>query len=107
MQEILFGKQGIVFGPGYTDVNARLLATHVRLLDNGTFLTGAVSDTPPSAPSSRVFTLYDEALDGFARFPEALVVRDGRILLPGGEEADAVWADTVGARPSAIGDLRK
>ncbi|OGR03962.1 MAG: hypothetical protein A2284_12595 [Deltaproteobacteria bacterium RIFOXYA12_FULL_61_11] len=54
----------------FTDVNARLLATHVRLLDNGTFLTGAVSDTPPSAPSSRVFTLYDEALDYAQLFHE-------------------------------------
>ncbi|MBK9089487.1 MAG: hypothetical protein IPL90_10735 [Holophagales bacterium] len=44
--------------------------------------------------------LYDEALDGFARFPEALVVRDGRIRLPGGEAADAVWEDVVGVPPS-------
>lgn len=44
--------------------------------------------------------LYDDALDGFARFPEALVVRDGRILLPGGREADAAWEDVVGVPPS-------
>jgi hypothetical protein len=44
--------------------------------------------------------LYDEALDGFARFPEALVVRDGRIRLPGGGEADAVWAAVVGVPPT-------
>ncbi len=44
--------------------------------------------------------LYDEVLDGFARFPEALVVRDGRIRLPGGEAADAVWEDVVGVPPS-------
>ena len=40
--------------------------------------------------------LYEKALDGFARFPEVLVIRDGRIRLPGGPEAEAVWEDVVG-----------
>lgn len=44
--------------------------------------------------------LYREALDGFERFPEALELRDGRVRLPGGPEADAVWADVVGASPA-------
>lgn len=40
--------------------------------------------------------LYDEALDGFERFPEALVLRDGRLRLPGGANADDAWANVVG-----------
>ncbi len=44
--------------------------------------------------------LYRELLDGFERFPEALELRDGRVRLPGGPEADAVWADVVGASPA-------
>lgn len=46
--------------------------------------------------------LHDEALDGFSRFPEALEVRDGRAILPGGPGADAAWADVVGAEPSDL-----
>jgi len=46
--------------------------------------------------------LYDEALDGFARFPEALSLRGGRVLLPGGPEADVAWAGVVGVPPSDV-----
>ena len=42
-------------------------------------------------------TLYVEALEGVSRFPEALRVRDGRLELPGGAEADPLWKATVGA----------
>ncbi|HYN41491.1 MAG TPA: hypothetical protein VE129_06945, partial [Thermoanaerobaculia bacterium] len=44
--------------------------------------------------------LYDEALDGFATYPEALEIREGRIRLPGGDAADPVWEEVVGAPPS-------
>jgi hypothetical protein len=44
--------------------------------------------------------LYEKALDAFFRYPEALDLRDGRFVLPGGPDADAVWAETVGASPS-------
>jgi hypothetical protein len=42
-------------------------------------------------------TLYVEALEGVARFPEALRARDGRFELPGGAEAEPLWKATVGA----------
>ena len=44
--------------------------------------------------------LYGEALDGFALYPEALEIRDGRIRMPGGQTADVVWEAVVGAPPS-------
>ena len=44
--------------------------------------------------------LLDRALEGFSRFPEALVIRDGRFDLPGGADADAVWSDVVGTPTS-------
>jgi hypothetical protein len=44
--------------------------------------------------------LYDNVLETFCRFPEALMIRDGHFVLPGGKEAEAIWTDIVGARPS-------
>jgi hypothetical protein len=44
--------------------------------------------------------LYERALDPFARFPEAISLQEGRFELPGGREADPVWADVFGASPS-------
>lgn len=44
--------------------------------------------------------LYDEALDGLALYPEGLEVRGGRIVLPGGPDADAAWEEVVGAPPA-------
>ncbi|MDQ2979778.1 MAG: hypothetical protein M3R62_11205, partial [Acidobacteriota bacterium] len=44
--------------------------------------------------------LYERALDTFGRFPEALMLRDGRFVLPGGQDAEPVWADVVGVSPS-------
>ncbi len=46
--------------------------------------------------------LYQKALDAFCRFPEALTLRGGRLVLPGGEEAEPIWADIAGVSP---GDL--
>lgn len=40
--------------------------------------------------------VYDDALDGFANYPDALEIREGRIRLPGGDAADPVWEDVVG-----------
>jgi len=44
--------------------------------------------------------LYDKVLDSFGRYPEALMLRDGRFVLPGGKEAEPVWAEIVGVSPS-------
>ena len=44
--------------------------------------------------------VYDEALDGFVTYPEALEIRGGRIRLPGGEAADPAWEEVVGTPPS-------
>ena len=44
--------------------------------------------------------LYNQVLDAFGRYPEALMMRDGRFVLPGGKEAEAVWTDIVGVSPS-------
>jgi hypothetical protein len=44
--------------------------------------------------------LYDKVLDAFGRYPEALMLRDGRFVLPGGKEAEPVWAEIVGVSPS-------
>jgi hypothetical protein len=44
--------------------------------------------------------LYEKVLDAFGRYPEALMLRDGRFVLPGGKEAEPVWAEIVGVSPS-------
>ncbi len=44
--------------------------------------------------------LYEEALEPFARYPEALLIADGGFVLPGGAEADAIWTSTLGVSPS-------
>ena len=44
--------------------------------------------------------LFDQGLEGFSRYPEALVLREGRFQLPGGPEADVVWSDVVGTPTS-------
>jgi hypothetical protein len=44
--------------------------------------------------------LYERALDPFARFPEAISLHGGKFELPGGREADPIWADVFGISPS-------
>lgn len=44
--------------------------------------------------------LYDEALDGLTRFPEALTLRRNAFVLPGGEAAVPVWTDVLGVAPA-------
>jgi hypothetical protein len=44
--------------------------------------------------------LYEEALDTFFRYPEALLIRDGQFLLPGGTEAVPIWTNLLGVPPS-------
>lgn len=46
--------------------------------------------------------VYEKALDGFALYPEALEIRNGKIRLPGGAAADPVWEAVVGERPSDL-----
>ncbi|HEY7114897.1 MAG TPA: hypothetical protein VIA45_18350 [Thermoanaerobaculia bacterium] len=46
-------------------------------------------------PESGWRTLFGDALDGFARYPEALRMRDGRFVPPGGADAEAIWKATV------------
>ena len=41
--------------------------------------------------------LFDDALDGFTFSPDALEMRGGKVLLPGGAEATAAWEAVVGA----------
>jgi len=41
-------------------------------------------------------TLFVEALEGVFRYPEALRVRDGRLELPGGGEAEPLWRAAAG-----------
>jgi hypothetical protein len=43
--------------------------------------------------------IYDEALEPFARYPEALEIREGRFLLPGGDPAQPIWTATFGVTP--------
>lgn len=40
--------------------------------------------------------VYEKALDGFALYPEALEIRNGRIRLPGGPAAGPIWEAVVG-----------
>ncbi len=47
--------------------------------------------------------LYERALEPFARFPEAISLHAGRFELPGGREADPIWADVFGVSPSEPG----
>lgn len=44
-----------------------------------------------------------DVLDRLARFPGALVLSGGEIVLPGGREADPVWTDLFGVPPSQPG----
>lgn len=44
--------------------------------------------------------LYGEVFDAFTRFPEALSLRDERFVLPGGQDAEAIWTDILGVSPS-------
>jgi len=46
--------------------------------------------------------VYEKALDGFALYPEALEIRNGKIRLPGGAAAESVWAAVVGESPSDL-----
>jgi hypothetical protein len=44
--------------------------------------------------------LYDNVLDAFCRYPEALTLRSGQFVLPGGKDAEPIWADIAGVPPS-------
>ncbi len=44
--------------------------------------------------------LYDDELDAFSRFPEALMIREGRFVLPGGKDAEPIWTDIFGVQPA-------
>ncbi len=46
--------------------------------------------------------VYEKALDGFALYPEALEIRNGKIRLPGGDAAFPVWEAVVGEPPSDL-----
>jgi hypothetical protein len=46
--------------------------------------------------------VYEKALDGFALYPEALEIRDGKVRLPGGDAAEPVWEAIVGEPPSDL-----
>ncbi|HMM33218.1 MAG TPA: hypothetical protein PKA62_00570, partial [Thermoanaerobaculia bacterium] len=46
--------------------------------------------------------VYEKALDGFALYPEALEIRNGKVRLPGGAAAESVWAAVVGEPPSDL-----
>lgn len=44
--------------------------------------------------------LFDDGLDGFSFSPDALEMKGGKLLLPGGDAAAAAWEAVVGAPPS-------
>jgi hypothetical protein len=44
--------------------------------------------------------LYEDTLEPFSRYPEALMLRGGQIVLPGGKDADPIWTDIFGVPPS-------
>jgi hypothetical protein len=44
--------------------------------------------------------LHEDVLDCLARFPGALALSGGDFVLPGGKEAEAIWADIFGVAPS-------
>jgi hypothetical protein len=44
--------------------------------------------------------LYEDTLEPFSRYPEALMLRNGQIVLPGGKEADPIWTNVFGVSPS-------
>jgi hypothetical protein len=46
--------------------------------------------------------LYEDTLEPFSRYPEALMLRNGRFVLPGGTDADPIWTDIVGVPPSDV-----
>lgn len=78
-----------------THVPASRMLVALHSVDART-LEAARSLAGPAPGAGVLKLLYDEALDGFERFPEALVLRDGRVQLPGGAKADDAWANVVG-----------
>lgn len=44
--------------------------------------------------------LYEDTLEPFSRYPEALMLRNGQIVLPGGKEAEPIWTNIFGVAPS-------
>jgi hypothetical protein len=53
------------------------------------------------ARSGRGSVLRDgDVLDGLARFPGALALSGGELVLPGGRDADPIWLDLFGVSPS-------
>ena len=49
--------------------------------------------------------LFDDGLDGFSFSPDALEMKGGKILLPGGADAAAAWEDVVGKPPAEREDF--
>jgi len=74
-----------------------LVALHALDPDTRDGLRGLFRDGKGRSLGWRL--LYEKALDAFCRFPEALTLRGGHFVLPGGKEAEAIWADIVGVSP--------
>ena len=80
------------------DASRMLVALHALDTDTRDELHGLIRDEKGHELGWRI--LYDEVLDTFCRFPEALMIRDGRFVLPGGKDAEAVWIDIIGRQTS-------
>ena len=75
-----------------------LVALHALDPDTRESLRGLFRDGKGRALGWRI--LYEKALDAFCRFPEALTLRGGHFVLPGGKEAEPIWTDIVGVSPA-------
>jgi hypothetical protein len=80
------------------DASRMLVALHALDADTRDELRGLIRDEKGRNLGWRI--LYEKALDTFSRFPDALMIRDGRFVLPGGKEAEAIWTDILGTSPS-------
>ncbi len=80
------------------DASRMLVALHALDTDTRDELRGLIRDEKGNQLGWRI--LYEKVLDTFCRFPDALMIRDGRFVLPGGKDAEVIWIDIFGTKPS-------
>jgi hypothetical protein len=82
------------------NVNASRMLVALSSLDPETRdgLRGLLRDEKGRSVAWRI--LYDDELDAFSRYPEALMIREGRFVLPGGKDAEPIWTDVFGVQPA-------
>jgi hypothetical protein len=103
-REILNDKKldpGTAFLSFVQNVRASRMLVTVQALDAGTLEGLAAIGGGKKGIAVPLTVLYEKALDSFAHYPEALSFSEGKLQLPGGREADAIWKDVFGVLPSS------